>query len=797
MLKTIDRYILREILPPFVLALLVFTFLLEIPPLMEVAERLIAKGVSGGTITWIMVTLLPQALGITIPMALLIGILMGLGRLSSDREGVAMQACGVSLYRLLFPVLLIGVVAWGATSYVMLVALPEANQAYREITYNIIAARAEGEVKPHVFFEDFPNTLLYVREVPPEGGWKGVFLADTTDPVHPDVFVAERGRVILDRDERRVEVLLENGTRHRANPDVAGTYEVLQFDRLSFALDPDSVFPQSGPQRGARELSISELRAEATRLESQGLSAHGPIMEIHKKFSIPFACLVFALIGLSLGLSNRKDSKLASFVLGTGVIFVYYVFMYMSEALAKGDLVSAHLAMWIPNIFLGSAGLAMLLWRCHAAEGRIAIPIPFLQRREQPVDETPASAGADSAGLAPDGPRVASAPLAASSSGVQPGRRGVVLVIRIPQFSVRLWNLLDGYVVRLYLRIVGVAFMGLLGIFYIATFIDLSDKLFKGETTGGTILQYFWFATPQYVYFVLPISALIATLVTIGLLTKSSELIVMKACGISLYRVAVPLLALGIVWSGAMLGLEETILGPANRRADQIRHVIRGGSPRTFDVLNRKWLISRDGAIYHYVFYDPARLELDGLSVYDLGDKSWQIQRRTYASQVVYRDGAWHAEQGWVREFKDVSEPVRFQTFKAMDLPLESPDYFVTEHPDAERMTYTQLQRYIVDLQAGGFNVVPYLVALQRKLSFPFVTIVMTLLAVPFAVTTGSRGTLYGVGIGLVLALSYWVIVSVFGAIGNAGLLAPLLAAWAPNVLFSGGAAYLLLGVRT
>jgi lipopolysaccharide export LptBFGC system permease protein LptF len=246
-----------------------------------------------------------------------------------------------------------------------------------------------------------------------------------------------------------------------------------------------------------------------------------------------------------------------------------------------------------------------------------------------------------------------------------------------------------------------------------------------------------------------------------------------------------------------MLGLEESILGPSNRRADQIRHVIRGGSPRTFDVLNRKWLVSRDGAIYHYVFYDPERLELNGLSVYDLGDQRWRLERRTYASQVAFRDGVWRADHGWFREFEDVSAPLRFERFQATALPLESPDYFVTEHPDAERMTYSQLQRYIVDLQAGGFNVVPYLVALQRKLSFPFVTIVMTLLAVPFAVTTGSRGTLYGVGIGLVLALSYWVIVSVFGAIGNAGLLAPRLAAWAPNVLFSGGAAYLLLGVRT
>ena len=787
MFRTIDRYILREILPPFLLALLVFTFLLEIPPLMDVAERLIAKGVSARIILQIMVTLLPQALGITIPMALLVGILMGLGRISSDREAVAMQACGLSFYRLLAPVMVLGVAACAATSYVMLAALPEANQQYREITYNVIASRAEGEVKPRVFFEDFPNILLYVRDVPTEGGgWRDVFLADTSNPVQPDIFLAKTGRIILDRDERRVEVLLEHGTRHRANPDVDETYEVLEFERLSFGLNADSVFPRSGPQRGARELRVHELQAEVARLEGQGLSPHVPVMEIHKKFSIPAACLVFALIALSLGLSSRKDSKLASIVLGIGVIFVYYVFMYVSEAMAKGGHVSPHLAMWIPNIFLGLVGLGLLLWRSHAAVGHVAIPIPFLRRRET---ASPTS-GVEEAVVVP-------AQSLAARPATTPGRRGIVLVVRVPEFSLPVWNLLDSYVVRLYLKIVSMAFLGLLGIFYIATFIDLSDKLFKGETTGATILQYFWFATPQYVYFVLPIAALVATLVTIGLLTKSSELTVMKACGISLYRVAVPLLVLGIVWSGVLLGLEESILGPANRRADQIRHVIRGGAPRTFDVLNRKWLVSRDGSIYHYVFYDPARLELSGLSVYDLDDESWQLTSRTYASQVAFRDGSWQAGPGWFRAFEDVSDQVKFETFEATTVDLETPDYFVTEHPDAERMTYSQLQSYVVDLQAGGFNVVPYLVALQRKLSFPFVTIVMTLLAIPFAVTTGSRGTLYGVGVGLVLALSYWVIISVFGAIGNAGMLAPVLAAWAPNIFFAGGAAYLLLGVRT
>jgi lipopolysaccharide export LptBFGC system permease protein LptF len=112
-------------------------------------------------------------------------------------------------------------------------------------------------------------------------------------------------------------------------------------------------------------------------------------------------------------------------------------------------------------------------------------------------------------------------------------------------------------------------------------------------------------------------------------------------------------------------------------------------------------------------------------------------------------------------------------------------------------MTFRQLQQYINALRAGGYNVVPYMVSLQRKVAFPFVTIVMTLLAVPFAVTTGRRGTLYGIGVGIVLAIVYWTLLSVFAAIGAGGLLSPMLAAWAPNILAGALAIFLLLTVRT
>jgi len=785
-MKILDRYIIREILPPFAIALLVFTFILIIPFIIDLAEQLIAKGVPWLMLLRLMATLLPSALALTVPMALLIGILVALGRLSSDREMVVLMACGISPYRLLRPLALLAVVAWAASSWVMLKAMPDANQAFRELTMQIVADRAEGEVRPRVFFEDFPNTVLYVREVPKTGGWQDVLAADTSNPAQPIIYLARSGRMLVDRQSRTIQMVLQDGSRHTTRLDDPSSYEVLRFEQMIVRLDPESVFPRNGPARGDRELSIPELQAKVRELQAAGLSPHNQIMEIHKKFSIPVACFVFTLLGLALGASNRKDGKLASFVLGIGVIFVYYVIMFSAQAMTKGHLVPAWLAMWLPNIVLGAAGVALLMSRARSADQPIRIALPRLS--------LPRWTGARAAAAG------ASEGMAASPAGAR-----VVVVIRIPQFELPRPNLLDVYVARQYLRILGMTVIAMLGLFYISTFIDLSDKWFKGQASLGQIVAFLWWSTPQFMAYIIALAVLLSALVTVGVLTKNSELIVMRACGISLYRTAAPMVLFALVASAVLFGMEERVLAVANRRADQLKHLIRGGSPQTFDVLNRKWVVGRDGEVYHYQFFNPRTQELNGVSIFEFDDTSHTLARRVYAARAVYRAAAvdedgkstWELSQGWTRRFGARDAVGGFEPFQDTTMTLEPADYFMTEVPEPRRMTYPQLSQYIADLRQSGYDVLGHEVELHRKVAFPFVTLVMTLIAVPFAVTTGRRGAMYGVGVGIVLALAYWTMISVFAAFGAAGLLSPLLAAWAPNLLFGAAAVYLLLMVRT
>jgi LPS export ABC transporter permease LptG/LPS export ABC transporter permease LptF len=778
MLRILDRYLLRELMAPFWFAVLLLTFALEIPPILEHGETLIAEGASWDVVVRVLLTLVPQSLGITIPMALLFGILFTLGRLSGDREIVAMEACGVSLLKLLRPLLVFSLVATAATTYVMIVALPAANQEFREITFKLLMARGETKIKPRVFYTSFPNLVIYVREVTPGVGWTDVFVTDTSLPNEPKLYLSKTGRLLLSEEKRTVQMVLKDGSHHFARLDDPEKYESGTFKETTLNIDPDSVFPREGPMKGLMEMTIAELKEDMAELRAQDIHPHNQIMAWQKKYSIPAACIAFLFVAIGLGVSNRRDGKLASFVVGIGVVFVYWILMYVSEALAKGRLFPwwfAHLAMWVPNIVVALWGLVLVVKKLRAPEdSAMRFALPFLRRRSREGNAGAAVAGAR-------------------------GTR-IMVVIKIPQFSFPRPSILDWYVLKHGLRVSALASVGLMGLFYIASFIDLSNHLFTGRTTGIRILSYLWWATPQFTYYLVPLAVLMGALVTIGALTKNSELIVMRACGISLYRAASPLLILAVIGSAILLGLEEGILAYSNRRADAINNAIRGRLPTTQE-LNRRWVTANNGTIYQYLYFEPALNRLNGLSIYEFGKDPAALARRSYYESASFAGDReekgqvmWQGTKGWQRIFQPKQ---RFTSFRHQAVVMEGPGHFASESPNAEYMSYRQLSDHVTSLRAGGFNVVPYVVALHRKLAFPFVTLIMALIAVPFAVTTGKRGAMYGIGAGIVLAILYWTAISVFGAIGAGGLMAPALAAWAPNIIFGCAAMYLLLTVRT
>ena len=290
-------------------------------------------------------------------------------------------------------------------------------------------------------------------------------------------------------------------------------------------------------QRGINELPIPDLLRQADDRRRAGLSPHAEVMALQQKFSFPMANVVFAIIGLALGLSVAREGKIAGFVIGIVVIFGYYILLYLCESLTKGHYLEMHLSRWVPNLLLLPFGIVALIWRARWAEGRKLFG--WLDRGATRLKawwtarQSAGAAGAQDAAAAADG------------RGPRRGaNRGVLIVVRIPRLTWLSPNILDRYISRIYLRTAAISFAALLGIFYIATFIDRSDKLFKGQATTGMLLQLLALMTPQFIYYVIPIAALLGVLVTFGVLSRTSELSVIKACGVSIYRFAAPLLVL-------------------------------------------------------------------------------------------------------------------------------------------------------------------------------------------------------------------------------------------------------------
>ena len=791
-MKILDRYLIRETLPPFLLALGMFTFLLAVNPMLVQAKTLLTKGVDLPTVGLMLALLLPQALGVTLPMAFLAGLLMGLGRLSGDREAVALLACGVSPLRLLRPIVILALVVGAADLYVLTTLVPDWNQRFREETYRLVAKMGENDIKPGVFYEGFPGKVLFIRDVRPEGGWNDVMLADTSQPGRPVLTLAAHGRLDLEPEQRQVSIVLTGNPVRYIPGDEEGIYDTAVASELRFAVPAESVFGDGNmmPTRGLAEKNIADLRrAEAakmaegagmTRAEmfTAGLSTHPEVLQRHQMFSFPAACLVFAVMGVALGLHTRREGKLGGFTLGVVVICGYYAVMMIFDSLTRGGSFPAEWARWMPNIVMGLASVLALRSRSRSTGRGFTITLPAWISRAM----TTWSAGRSSG---------SSAPVAGS------GRR-VVVVIRIPHFDLPRPRILDAYVSRKYLNVAALSFFGLLALYYIGTFIDKSQRLFKGQATVEKLIEYFAYSTPQFVAHLVPMATLVAVLATIGGLTRTGELTVMRACGVSLYRVAAPLLLLALVWSGGLFLLDDRVLGHANRRAELLEDEIRGNPPRAANTIaSANWQADADRRIYYYAAFDLQTQTLHALSILEPTRDGSRLLSHTLVRRATFANGTWHADGGWVQRFPAPNRAVR-EVLTPRTLTLMAPEQFSGARTrEVELMTFGDLRQHIASLGQSGLNLIEPRVQLQERLAFPLVTVVMTILGVPFGVSTGRRGTLYGVGLAIILGAGYWLLNTFFLAVGSAGLLSPVMAAWATNALFLVAAVYAMLTVRT
>ena len=778
-MRILTRYILGEILSYALIGCAVFTFILFMRDLNQILEAVVRNSSTFVSVAEIFVYNLPNTFKVTIPMAVLVGILLGLSRLAADSEIIAMRASGLGIG---YFVRVASIVAIGGTLLGLVNSIyvaPRANRAILDMQQELETTQASYEIQPRVFYEDFRNAVLYVQNV--RGGtgasnWDQVFMADVTDPSNPIITTATSATVVNDSTQELL-MRLRDGSRHET---VAGQPQQYNISTFKMTDLPLSLSPQSELHLGRMDTAIYALPMAALLERTRGPDSRRFLLELHSRFSYPAACLVLMLVGVPLGVISRRGGKSSGLVFTLLLVLLYYVLSYTGIALSRQGKLSPFLGVWMANLLFAAVG-GFLLWQM-ASGGRVLSAIASLLSRT-PKPRLPAKANGTH--------------LTEILEKFQP--RSVRIVSRglFPR-------LLDSYVVREFFGMFVLVLASFVMLMLVFTFFELIGDIVRNHIALATVGEYLFNLAPSMVYTITPLAVLIAALVTFGVLNRNSEIVAMKATGISLYRLVVPIVSISAILAVCLFLFDDYYLPSANRRQEALRSTIKGRPPQTFLHPEEKWIFGQShpgeqGRIFYYQFFDPDNNAFANLSVFEFDPSTFALSRRIFASRAVWNEQTetWRFENGWVRNISaSKTEYIEFKSTTFAEIH-EDPGYFKKENWQSQEMNFRQLDNYIRDLRQSGFDTMRLRVALWHKLAYPLIAIVMSVLAIPFALSMGRRGSLTGIAVAISVALAYWVVDGLFGALGNVNYLPAALAAWSPDVLFGLTGGYLLLRTPT
>lgn len=311
-------------------------------------------------------------------------------------------------------------------------------------------------------------------------------------------------------------------------------------------------------------------------------------------------------------------------------------------------------------------------------------------------------------------------------------------------------------------------------------------------------MQYYKYQSLQAAYDIAPIAVLIATLITFSLLSRTSEVIALRSLGISLHRIALPAIAGAAVVALLCAFLQLRVLPASNQKVEEANNIIKGRTqPRSVRRADQQWLLGQGRFIYNYLNFDAPTASIQRLQVFDFDDKH-QLVARLLAANAKFTPQGWAVSDGWARTFEGITE----RSFRSITAPVavdleEKPEYFAAEVRKPREMGFTELRAYVQEVRDSGQAVPALEVALQDRVAFPFASLVMALVALPFAFRLERKGALYGLGLAIVLGICFLAVFAFFRTLGQVGTFPAVVASWSPNVLFGLLSAYLFLGVKS
>lgn len=368
MKRILHFYIFREIAAPFLLSFAVFTFVLLMGKFLKLAEMVISKGVPLADMVHLVTYMLPSFCVITIPMSFLFAVLLAFGRLSADCEITAMKAGRISLYGMLPPVMTFATLTFLATMYITVYALPWGNSSFKLFIYDVVKTKVSLSLKDKVFNDDFPGMVLYVDHYDQaKHVIYDILIYDDRKTDVPSTIFAKSGVIDSDPRKKLLRLSLKNGSIHRNTGKE--NYQLIEFASYDLSIN---LHQSAGEMtRDELDMTFTELRNHLRTHKADDRYRRNMLIEFHKRLSLPFACFIFALIGMPLGTHNQRSGKAAGFSKGIGIILLYYIMFSTGKTLGQKGIIYPAVAMWIPNLAFLCIGV--YLFRQTAAERMIPI----------------------------------------------------------------------------------------------------------------------------------------------------------------------------------------------------------------------------------------------------------------------------------------------------------------------------------------------------------------------------------------------------------------------------------------
>jgi lipopolysaccharide export system permease protein len=838
------RYIIKEHIFPFFSSLSIIVFLFVMQQAVYLLDKIISKGLDPIIVLEVFIIQMGWIIALAIPMAILTSTLMTFGRMSGDNEITSIKASGQSLIPLMIPVFSAAAVLGVLLVFFNNSILPDANHRTANLISDISRKKPAAFIEPGILIRDFTGYTIYTSDVDSKSGLlKGVKIFSDMPDQDPSMTMADSGLIRMAPDQQYLEMTLFNGESHSTPRNNKDDYFIVRFkkqivsiknvnsdfertnssyrsdreksssmmladikeyknsnlqynkefsvfldsiessirkidtiaksqpeskkalpDTLTFDKWVASVEPSRPAQTGALQDHNDFFDRIFRRIHSNNILISQYMVEVHKKYSIPAACLIFVLIGAPLGIMARRGGVAVGASYSLFFFILNWIFLLSGESMADKMKISPFLAMWSGNILIGICGIILTLLMLQEKTIQFGWVINIWKF------------------------------LTGAKKQTKKVSNNFILKLPALLFWTPRWLLRkcigtsSTYLIGLFMGyVVGIS-LSLIVIFVVVNYID-SLRKFEGVHIYYIAL-YYWYFLPWIIQITLPIVLLLASMFAIGRMVKNSEITALKASGMSVRQLTMPLLFLGILFSvGAFYGGEK-ILPTANllkrELEDNLRDptkIVKFKAEGVKEYRRDFYYFGNSKTLYRYEEFSTSPYFVRG-AIRQRFDNS-RIVERIKAESVLYDNSTgWRFINAEIRDFtKD--PPVLSHRDTLKDTILSStPGEMVARIKKKEEMSYWELNRFIESAKKRGENVNKFLGELDFKIALPFMNFIVILLGVSITARAGRKGGAMVFGIGLALVFSYWIISRFSIVFAQNGHLPVLLGAWLGNILF-------------